>query len=508
MLHIDKHVKFDINTPVKAMRLLTLFAISVSLSSLASCGYDSLEESTGAPANGTQKAAKQPVSTPFVVELAPEKPLSKAGVIAKVALKPNDINLCEGMVTHTDRVHIKPVAKPPFLKTYKDPAFGTHITRITDSKFGEVRKPNYSTMQAWNADESLMILFQKTASGSGHMLVDGQTYEPIRQLQMIPSDIEEIFWSHSDPNEFFYVSAFSGDFGQFKRYNIKNNNSTLIKDFSNHCGPRGKPSGGGDIHMQSLDDDLFGFRCRLTDLSYIMLSYRISTDETIVKPIGEGSKWLPWTAPTPSPSGKRFWFQGNALSLDLETVEHRLDMAKAAEHSNVGLTHDGQDAIFQTVFDPSPNGCDGDIWQGVGHLVEHNLETGKCRPIINEAKGYPYTTSGTHVSAQAYKKPGWVAMSSVGSPQVNYFENGRKAPVLFSEIYLANTDPDNEVVCRLAQHRSYAKHAEKGGYYGYFGEPHATISPSGTRILFGSDWYDSGSVDTYVIELPSFVRRK
>jgi len=68
----------------------------------------------------------------------------------------------------------------------------------------------------------------------------------------------------------------------------------------------------------------------------------------------------------------------------------------------------------------------------------------------------------------------------------------------------ASTDPDNEVVCRLAQHRSFAKHAKKGGYPGYFGEPHATISPSGTRILFGSDWYDSGAVDAYVIELPSF----
>ncbi len=36
---------------------------------------------------------------------------------------------------------------------------------------------------------------------------------------------------------------------------------------------------------------------------------------------------------------------------------------------------------------------------------------------------------------------------------------------------------------------------------GYFGEPHPVISPSGTLVIFSSDWYDSGSVDTYVIDL-------
>ena len=77
---------------------------------------------------------------------------------------------------------------------------------------------------------------------------------------------------------------------------------------------------------------------------------------------------------------------------------------------------------------------------------------------------------------------------------------------MFSEIYLANTDPDNEVVCRLAHHRSFGKDAKRGGYRAYFGEPHATISPSGTRIIFGSDWYDSGSVNAYVIELPAYRR--
>ncbi len=486
------------------MRILLLLCSSILL---AACGYDSPDISATTPSATAKLTAA--VVTDSQVELSDVVPATNA-LSTKVAFKantPRDINLCEGQVTHTERVNVKPVAKPPYLKAYKDPAFGTAITRITQSNFGEVRKPAYSTVQAWNADESLMFLYQQTAKGGTHILLDGQTYEFVRKLNVIPSDIEELHWSHTNPDEFFYVSKYSRDYGQFKRFSVSKNKSFLIKDFSTLCGARGLPTGGGDVHMQSWDDDLFGFRCRKDDDSYMMMSYRISTDEVIAKPIGEGTKWEPWTAPMPGPSGDRFWFQGATLGLDLETVERKMDMYKHHEHSNVGRTHDGQDALYQTVFNASPNGCGGDVWKGIGHLVEHNLETGECRPIINEDKGYPYTTSGTHVSAQAYNQPGWIAMSSVGYGQFKWFSNGRKAPALFSEVYLASTNPDNEVVCRLAQHRSFGKSAEQGDYPGYFGEPHATISPSGTRILFGSDWYDSGAVDTYVIELPSFVRQ-
>jgi len=236
-----------------------------------------------------------------------------------------------------------------------------------------------------------------------------------------------------------------------------------------------------------------------------MFTYRLSTNEIIKTPIGESkTQWQQWSAPIPGPSGKQLWYQGKVIDTNLKTVKLSHDMYKHHEHSNIGKTHDGKDAIFQTVFNDSPKGCDGDRGKGVGHLVVHDFDTGECRPVINEERGYPYTTRGTHISAQAYKRPGWVAMSSVGYGSFEYFSNKKKAPALFSEVYLVNTDPDNEVVCRLAHHRTFAKDADDTSYHPYFGEPHATISPSGTRIIFGSDWYASGSVDSYVIELPAY----
>lgn len=428
----------------------------------------------------------------------------------KVSLKQSlgPANMCAGAVDHANRVHIPPVAKPPFMKYYKDPAFGSRVIRITNGRFGDVYKPAYSSMQAWNADESLLLLYRGGNGNAHHLLLDGHTYEPVRKLNIIPSDLEEVYWSHTDPDTFYYVSKYSADYGRFKRYSVKRNKASVVADFSKICGARGLPTGGGDVHMQSMDDDVFGFRCRKDgDGDYIMFSYRISTNEIVTQPIGKGTKWEEWTAPMPGPSGDRFWFQGVSLGQDLKTVERKLDLYKAAEHSNVGLTHNGQDALYQTAFNDSPSGCGGDLWKGVGHLIEHNLETGECRPIISENDGYPYTTSSTHVSARAHLRPGWVAMSSIGSvDQFEFFSNGRKAPALLSEIYLADTHPETGKVCRLAHHRSFGKGATKGGYPPYFGEPHATISPSGTRIIFGSDWYDSGNVDSYIIELPGYQR--
>lgn len=415
-------------------------------------------------------------------------------------------NLCEGLFTSKDRVEIPAVAKPPFMQAYRDPAFGTRIIRITDARKGQVFKPAYSSMQAFNADETVLLLYRGGANVE-HVLLDGKTYQPIRELDISPSDIEEIYWSHTDPDTLYYVSKDYKDFGFFNRYSVSKNKSTKIRDFYDICSDEGLPTGGGDVQMQSLDDDLFAFRCQAgqDNDSYIMFTYRISTDEVVHAPLNEDVGWEPWSAPIPGPSGKQLWLQGKVIEPDLKTIKLEHDMYKHHEHANIGVTHDGHDAVFQTVFDPSPKGCNDDLWQGVGHLVVHDMQTGECRPVINEAKGYPYTTSGTHVSAQAFKKPGWVAMSSVGYGSFEFFSNKRKAPALFSEVYLVNTDPDNEVVCRLAHHRSFGKDAERASYQEYFGEPHATISPSGTRIVFGSDWYDSGSVDTYVIELPGYT---
>ena len=414
---------------------------------------------------------------------------------------------CEGFASGANPVAIPFLSKPGYLERYNDPVFDNQVIRITDSRFGEVNKPAYSTMQAWNADESYLLLYRTGGSDAGHKLFDGNSYKFIRNLNIIAPDIEQLFWSQSDPDILFYVSAGLSDYGQFKRLNVRTNVSTKLTDFTEHCGA-GLPNSSDDVQMQVINDDLFGFKCQQDDGHDIMFSYQPSTGEVVTAPIGTGTKWSGLNSPNPSSSGQSFFFEGVVLARNLQRVVRQLDMSNPLEHASIGRTSNGRDAYYQVAFNSSPKGCGGDLYKGVGHLIEHDLTTGGCRNIISQEQGYPYTTTNTHISALAYRRPERVTLSSVGNAsQLSYFTNGLPAPALFSEIYMAQTTPGDTKICRLAHHRSYGKSARNGGYEAYFGEPHATISPSGTRIIFGSDWYDSGSVDSFVIELPDYVKR-
>ena len=196
------------------------------------------------------------------------------------------------------------------------------------------------------------------------------------------------------------------------------------------------------------------------------------------------------------------FLNGALLGLDLNPAGLQIDTGNAFDHASQGLTSSGENALFQVSYSPSPNGCSGNGDSGIGQLVLHNLESGTCEEIVSGSAGYPYPASGTHVSATAYKQPGWAALSSIGHGQTHFLTSSNPAPALLSEIYLVNTDSDDRTVCRLAHHRSFGRDAvNTANYNAYFGEPHVAMIPSGTRIIFASDWYDSGSVDAYVIDL-------
>ncbi len=133
------------------------------------------------------------------------------------------IDLCEGLITDKADHPLTALDKPPLLGSATDPAFGTTIRRITDVGGNGVIKPMYSTISAWNADESSMILYEV---GGGHHLYDGHTYEYLRPLQIRPADIEQVFWHTNDPDLFFYV-----DGTELIRYHVSESRAEVVRDF-------------------------------------------------------------------------------------------------------------------------------------------------------------------------------------------------------------------------------------------------------------------------------------
>jgi hypothetical protein len=391
---------------------------------------------------------------------------------------PKPANLCEGLITDTAAHPMTSSPKPGYLAATADPVFGTTIRRITNVSAAEgenaVIIPMYSTVQAWNADESKLILWHR---GTGHELYDGRTYAFLRTLPISPTDLEHVLWDPVDPDLLYYPTNYNA-VPNLMRYRVSTNSIEVLRNFEGP--PTSCPLDWGQLLSLGTDpqylswgptEKIVGLRCGPTKFLY-----DIGSDTVLAVKSFPAST----TAPIPGPSGALAYFEGGVYDRNLSLLR-TLDMASTVEHANVGRSAAGYDTYNAVSFDDALNGS----------LVTFNLATGERTVVVGPSRGYPYPPSGTHLSAVATGNPGWVAVSMVGDPSGQC--------VLCQEILLAR--PETLTVCRVAHHHSKGP---EGGVWGYWAEPHNVISPSGTRILFGSDWEDGPVVDSYVVELPSY----
>ncbi|MEJ2107928.1 MAG: hypothetical protein P8X48_11500 [Acidiferrobacteraceae bacterium] len=407
-------------------------------------------------------------------------------------------DLCAGLVTDQLNHPMTALANPPVGGTVIDPEFGTTIRRITDAGSTGRIVPAYSTIPAWNADESYLILYHTTAQsggtvphGSGHQLYNGKTYQWIKKLNFVPPDLEQFYWDATDPDVFYYVAHGA----QLTKYTINPDptgadSTTIIHDFSDICAS-GSVDGGSDPMYTSWDSDVIGLRCNAAGSGTpVAFAYRFSTDtvgNTYTLPVGRT------TAPVASASGGYLFLAngtdaGEVRDFNMNLIR-TMNITSPFDHASLGRLENGHDTHNAVAFDGSP----------VGSLIVNDMtldptDPNATRVIIGQDNGWPYPPSGEHVSAVAFKRPGWVAESIIGQD----YGSGYGQRVLENELVLANTNPGGSV-CRVAHHRSTGN--------GYWAEPHVVISPRGTRLLFGSDWGDSATngVNTYVVELPSYT---
>lgn len=379
------------------------------------------------------------------------------------------------------------LTKPAAGQSYQDPQFATSIRRISNAAAGNwaVVMPMYSTVQAWNADESYMILYHTGGSaGGGHHLYNGKTYTHIKELDINPADIEQVYWDTTNPKVLYYAEATSHKLRKFNVDTDTHLTASVLHDFSTaptSCSSSEDLSGGSDPMYVSWNSKNIGFKCGSK-----VFSYNIATNSvgTVVSVAAGGN------GPQASPSGSLFFLNNNGAQANVRDVNMNLLRnlpLSPDEHASMG-TVNGQDTFFSVQFGGTATGT----------LVSTNMADGTSRVIIGESTGYPYPPSGTHVSAISYGNPGWVAVSVVGDAVAGKMGQ----TLLTSEIVLANANSGGSV-CRVAHHRSCAS-SGACGTIGYFAEPHPVISPSGTRILYGSDWDGGSSVDSYVVELPAY----
>ena len=369
--------------------------------------------------------------------------------------------------------------QPPVGIPYIDPAFGTTVVRITDVSPSEgenaVIKPMYSTIQAWNADESLMILWHREV---GHELYDGQTYQYIRTLPLLsPTDIEQVLWDPWDPDLLYYPTNYNA-LPYVLRYRVSTGETTVHADLS----LIGCPVGDWGA-LLGLGSDPGGPAFMLPGVS--TLGMRCG-DRLIVFELTSGLAWSTRApvgtglAPIMAPIGTHGYIAGVEVDALLNGLRV-LPLTNPYDHGSVGIAPKSMSSWYSVVFEETSQ-------TGPASIVRTNLDTGAQLVVVGQANGWPYPPGGTHISAIT-RATGWVAASAVGSPS-----SAGSVP-LHQEVFLANSDTGE--VCRIAHHRSVAGE----GPWGYWAEPHVTISPTGTRLLFGSDWGAGPVVNSYVIDL-------
>lgn len=386
-------------------------------------------------------------------------------------------DLSNGYIANDLEQHpMQALDKPAYLSAVTDLSFpSTSIRRISEASNSNFLVPMYSTIQSWNADESRIIIY---GSGS-HQLLDGTDYTFIRTIDDInPDDIEAVFWHFNDPEILFYID---NNTNALIAYNVTTQEHDILADFTALTGCTDGISGGNDIQMMSWDSDVISFRCGNSSAYY----YRISTETLTQFTIDD----IAFVAPMPFPSGNLFYHRGNVYNTD-GMLERSLNLDVVSEHACLGRLSNGDDAYFAIAFEEGPD----DNCQGT--LVAHNATDGNCFSVT-PAVDYGYPQSGTHISALAHKNTegGWIAVSCIG-----YDKDG--LALLDQELFIAKVNENDADVYRVAHHRSDDDQID------YWGEPHVTISPSGTRLLFGSDWSgseDGISVDSYVAELGAFI---
>jgi hypothetical protein len=392
-----------------------------------------------------------------------------------------NVDLCAGMVADLEPHTMTALAKPALGATAIDPQFGTTIRRITavaGTGASAVIAPLYTTISAWNADESRLILY--AGGGVGHQLYDGKTYRLIKPLDINPPDLEQVYWDTSDPDILYYV-----DGQQFIRYHVGGGTKETLHDFSSLCGSS-TPTNGDDPMFTSWDSHRLGLTC-----GQRMFIYDWSTD-TVLGPAPVGG-----TPPAQvAPSGTLAFLEaGTGQILDASlTLLRSLTLQAPDNHASLGQLANGHDTWNGTVYD---DGND-DARSNVGVLATWDLTNGTGAAIIGPKTGYPYPPDA-HVSAMAYRQPGWIFVSTYF---VNGFDGTGAAPtpgLLDLENLIADTNTGK--VCRVGRHRSWGK---ANATLGYWAEAHTVPSPTGTRAVFASDWGGGNSVDSYVLELPSY----
>ena len=363
---------------------------------------------------------------------------------------------------------------PGYLEAVTDAAFGTPFTRVTDP--GETILPGtsckpaycthrYSSSQAWNADQSLLLIVNGC---SGFCFLDGSTYVPLFH-RTVPNECE---WHPVDPALMICVSG-----NEVYTWNPRSDIRTAVYAFTQYnnlqFGPyKGNPSRDGTrlvVRATNGQGELVAF-------AYDISAQRKYPDIKLTNLSGRNGYC------TISPSG-RYVFCANTTSDGTDTayvftvdgvqLQHWTEHHRPG-HGDMTIDADGSD-VYVGISKASPDRY---------HIIKRRLVDGAVTDLA------PYG-EGQHASIRNINRPGWVFVTYAGAFPAFAVQLG--GTPFFQEVIALRIDGSGEL------RRIIQTHNIK---YDYWNESHASPSPDGSQIIWSSNWgHAGGPVADFVARL-------
>ncbi len=374
---------------------------------------------------------------------------------------------------------------------FTDPKFNTNLIRLTNARLDQRNGlfPDYSKRQAWNSDESLLIL--RSANGAVHIF-NGQTYEYIQTIEDI-TGVQDLFWHPTNPHLIYYILD-----NAFYSMDVQTLQQTTLFVFSKYAyvSTRAEGNLSNDGHFIAL----CGYDPNFNPIDFFVFDIFTKTIHSTFSIKGKVTDfdWI-----SISPLGNYvivdFATELNTPFNGIEVYDNKFNFIwrkpLGAGHSDYGLDSNGVEVLIMDVYRADSNRT---------FITKYQLKDGMSTTLLSLHPDFDL-----HESCRAMSRPGWVYISTFDF--VGRLTDDSLSWLPFEdEIFALKMDGSGSVQ-RYAHHHSrrYSPRTPNSDNSVYFSEPHATISNSGKRILFGSNWRTNmdqdTSVDAYIVDLSNLL---
>ena len=405
----------------------------------------------------------------------------KKKIIFLILFKLSLISLYAQLISNHNAIPQPALSKPAMGVPYIDPVFNSSIERITNASAGNIPGifPDYSKHQAWNADESMIML----RNGDGEVLFySGTNYQYIKTFPSFITGLQDIFWDPVNPTLVYY--AFENTFNEI---NEQTEQVTVLHTFSNYSYISTRAEGnmsndGRYIAMCGYDAnwipiDFFVYDALLDSLvSTINVSNLVTDFDWIsVSPLGN-------FVVVDYADGTTGAYHG------LEVYNRQLNLLwqkpLGSGHSDLGLDNSGKEVLVMDVYDPDSN---------MTYIRKFGLQDSSVTTLLGISAEFDM-----HESCRSMSRPGWVYVSTFD--YIARLTDDSLSWLPFEdEVFALKMDGSGDVQRFVHHHsRRFSPTTPNPDSSVYFAEPHATVNNNGTRILFGSNWRQNVEADTSI----------